>query len=80
MLLVEIKELQKRYDNLIAVDNLNIEIEKGEIYGLVGPNGSGKTSTINSMLSIINYNRGKIKIFGEDKEKNRICTTGNISI
>lgn len=66
MLLVEIKELQKRYDNLIAVDNLNIEIEKGEIYGLVGPNGSGKTSTINSMLSIINYDRGKIKIFGEE--------------
>ena len=64
-MIVDIRELQKRYGNIIAVENLSIQIKKGEIYGLVGPNGSGKTTTINSLLSIIDYNRGIIKIFGE---------------
>lgn len=66
MKVVEIKGLQKRYGELVAVNNIDMEIEKGEIYGLVGPNGSGKTTTINSMLSLIKYNNGSVKIFGEE--------------
>ncbi len=64
--IVEIKNLIKDYGELTAVDNLSLNIREGEIFGLLGPNGSGKTTTINCMLSLINYNRGKIKIFGKE--------------
>ena len=55
---VEVKNLVKRYKELIALDNFNMSIEKGEVFGLLGPNGSGKTTTINCILSLLNYNNG----------------------
>ena len=64
--IVEIENLTKDYGELTAVDNLSLNIREGEVFGLLGPNGSGKTTTINCMLSLINYNRGKIKIFGKE--------------
>ena len=45
--IVKIENLVKRYKDLIAVDHLNLEIKKGEVYGLRGPNSSGKSTTIN---------------------------------
>ena len=48
---IEVKNLTKEYKNLKAIDNLSFEVKKGEILGLLGPNGSGKTTTINSVLS-----------------------------
>lgn len=66
MNVIEIKNLVKRYSELTAVDNVSLEVKEGEIFGLLGPNGSGKTTTINCMLSLINYNKGKIKIFGKE--------------
>lgn len=63
--IVEIKNLTKDYGELTAVDNLSLNIREGEVFGLLGPNGSGKTTTINCMLSLINYNRGNINIFGK---------------
>ena len=53
---IEVKNLTKEYKNLKAIDNLSFEVKKGEILGLLGPNGSGKTTTINSVLSLINKN------------------------
>ncbi|HOF69309.1 MAG TPA: ATP-binding cassette domain-containing protein, partial [Ruminococcus sp.] len=50
---VKIENLVKRYKELIALDHLNIEIKEGEIYGLLGPNGSGKTTAINCLLSLL---------------------------
>ena len=47
---IEVKNLTKEYKNLKAIDNLSFEVKKGEILGLLGPNGSGKTTTINSVL------------------------------
>lgn len=64
--IVEIKNLTKDYGELTAVDNLSLNIREGEIFGLLGPNGSGKTTTINCILSLINYNRGNINIFGKE--------------
>lgn len=49
---VKIENLVKRYKELIALDHFNLEIQKGEIFGLLGPNGSGKTTTINCLLSL----------------------------
>lgn len=62
---VEIQNLVKRYKDLMALDHFNLSIEKGEIFGLLGPNGSGKTTTINCILALITYDRGNIRVFGE---------------
>ena len=62
---VKINNLVKRYKELIAVDNFSLEIEEGEVFGLLGPNGSGKTTTINCLLSILKYDKGDIEVFGE---------------
>lgn len=62
---VKIKNLVKRYKELIALDHFNLEIQKGEIFGLLGPNGSGKTTTINCLLSLLKYDKGSIEIFGQ---------------
>ena len=63
---VKIENLVKRYKELIALDHFNLEIQKGEIFGLLGPNGSGKTTTINCMLSLLTYDKGSIEIFGKE--------------
>ena len=62
---VKIENLVKRYKELVALDHLNLEIKKGEIFGLLGPNGSGKTTAINCLLSLLSYDKGDIEIFGE---------------
>ncbi len=61
---VSIDNLVKRYGEKIAVDHFTLNIEEGEILGLLGPNGSGKTTTINCLLSLLQYDKGNIKIFG----------------
>ncbi len=71
MSMVTITNLVKRYGSLVALDHLNLEIEEGEIYGLLGPNGSGKTTAINCMLAILKYDKGSIRIM--DKEMKPDC-------
>ena len=68
---VQINNLVKRYKELIALDNFSLEIKKGEIFGLLGPNGSGKTTTINCLLSLLTYDKGDIYVFGEKMGPNR---------
>lgn len=64
--IIEVKNLTKQYKDKKAVDNLSFEVKEGEILGLLGPNGSGKTTTINCLLSLLKFQTGSIKIF--DKE------------
>lgn len=64
--IVKIENLVKRYNDLIALDHLNLEIKKGEVFGLLGPNGSGKTTTINCLLSLLAFDKGTIKLFGKE--------------
>ena len=64
--IVQIENLVKRYGDLVALDHLNLSISEGEIFGLLGPNGSGKTTAINCMLSLLKYDKGCIHIFGEE--------------
>ena len=68
---VKITNLVKRYKELIALDNFSLEIKEGEIFGLLGPNGSGKTTTINCLLSLLTYDKGEIEVFGEKMGPNR---------
>lgn len=63
---VKIENLVKRYKDLVALDHFNLEINEGEIFGLLGPNGSGKTTTINCLLSLLSYDKGTIEIFGRE--------------
>lgn len=63
---IEVKNLVKRYKDLLALDHLDLDIEEGEIFGLLGPNGSGKTTTINCILSLLTYDKGEIKVFGKE--------------
>ena len=62
---VKIENLVKRYKEFAAVNHLSLEIRQGEIFGLLGPNGSGKTTTINCLLQLLTYDHGAIEVFGE---------------
>lgn len=62
---INIKNLVKRYHDLVAIDHFNLEIQEGEIFGLLGPNGSGKTTTINCILSLLSFDKGTIEVFGK---------------
>lgn len=63
---VKIENLVKRYKELVAVDHFNLTINEGEIFGLLGPNGSGKTTTINCILSLLAFDKGSIELFGKE--------------
>jgi len=63
--IISIENLVKRYGDNIAVDHFSLHVKEGEILGLLGPNGSGKTTTINCLLSLLKYDRGDIQIFGK---------------
>ncbi|MDF9825503.1 ABC-2 type transport system ATP-binding protein [Breznakia sp. PF5-3] len=65
-MIVEIKDLVKYYGDFKALDHFNLEVKDGEILGLLGPNGSGKTTTINCLLALLTHEEGTIKIFGKD--------------
>lgn len=79
-MIVKIENLVKRYGDLIALDHLNLNINDGEIFGLLGPNGSGKTTTINCMLSLLKYDKGTIEIFGKKMTPSSYEIKRNIGI
>ena len=64
-MIIKVNNLVKRYGDLIAVDHLSLAVNEGEVFGLLGPNGSGKTTTINCILSLLEYDQGEIEIFGQ---------------
>lgn len=63
MKILQIQNLHKKYGRIHAVNNLSLEIEKGMIYGILGPNGSGKTTTLGMILDIIHPNSGQFQWF-----------------
>lgn len=64
-MVIKVENLVKRYGDLVALDHLSLSVKEGEIFGLLGPNGSGKTTAINSILSLLQYDNGEIEIFGK---------------
>ena len=66
---LEIKNLTKTYGKRKVIDNISLEIQEGEIFGFLGPNGSGKTTTIKMILRLIEKDSGEIKIKGYDNKK-----------
>jgi len=79
-MIVKVKNLVKRYGDLVAVDHLSFSIKEGEIFGLLGPNGSGKTTVINCILSLLKYDKGEIEVFGRAMHPNAYDIKRNIGI
>ncbi|GAB6992148.1 ABC transporter ATP-binding protein [Paenibacillus pini] len=71
-LVIQTRNLNKKYRGRYAVNNLNLEIAKGEIYGFLGPNGAGKTTTIRMLLGLIRPSQGSIHLFGKDLKKEKL--------
>jgi ABC-2 type transport system ATP-binding protein len=72
--MINIENLSKSYNKgtVKAVDNLNLNVKKGEIFGFLGPNGAGKTTTIKMIVGLLNPDEGRISINGLDNRKNTL--------
>ncbi|MFQ5448073.1 MAG: ATP-binding cassette domain-containing protein, partial [Saprospiraceae bacterium] len=63
MPILEIRHLTKKYGSITAVNDLSLQVTKGSVFGILGPNGSGKTTTLGIILGIIKANRGSYTWF-----------------
>lgn len=68
---VRLEGVSKSFGAHTAVDSLDLEIPRGVVYGLLGPNGSGKTTTIRMIMGILHPDRGRVRLFGEDPDRTR---------
>src|SRR5579871_5763892 len=64
--IIEIRDLTRRFGTLTAVDHLNLTVQKGEIFGLVGPDGAGKTTTLRMLCGLMNPSEGSATVAGHD--------------
>jgi ABC-2 type transport system ATP-binding protein len=64
--IVDITGLIKKFNSVAAVDNINLEIEEGEIFGFLGPNGAGKSTTIHLICGLLAPDKGKIAVIGKE--------------
>jgi ABC-2 type transport system ATP-binding protein len=80
LMVIRVKNLVKRYDELIALDHFNLEVREGEIFGLLGPNGSGKTTAINCILSLLKYDKGDIEVYDRPMSPDAYDIKRNIGI
>ncbi len=86
-MMVRVEQLVKRYGSLLALDYFNLEVEEGEIFGLLGPNGSGKTTAILCMLALLHYSKGSVYLFDQkmtpdayDLKRNIGIVTQNVAV
>jgi len=61
---IEVRDLTKRYDGLLAVDSISFEVRKGEFFGFLGPNGAGKTTTVRILTGVIKADGGNARVMG----------------
>ena len=69
--MITIQNLTKTYGKHRGVEDVTFSVREGEIFGFLGPNGAGKSTTIRSMLGLIKYDQGEIRINGLDSVKDR---------
>ncbi|MDR0978944.1 MAG: ABC transporter ATP-binding protein [Lachnospiraceae bacterium] len=79
-MIVKVNNLVKRYGDLLALDHLSFEVKEGEIFGLLGPNGSGKTTAINCILSLLKFSKGNIEVFGKEMSPDSYDIKKNIGV
>ncbi|EEM17923.1 Multidrug ABC transporter, ATP-binding protein [Bacillus pseudomycoides DSM 12442] len=80
MNVLEIKNLTKKFGDFIAVDNMSLAIKEGEIFGFLGSNGAGKSTTINMIAGLLRSNEGEISILGKNTKKHNRFAKMNIGI
>jgi len=68
---IEVRGLTKKFRDVVAVNNLDLNVYRGDVFGFLGPNGAGKSTTIRMLLSLIKPSQGDIKIFGKSLKQNR---------
>ena len=69
--LIEVTQLCKKFDQFTAVNELSFTVNEGDIFGFLGENGAGKSTTIRMLLTLIQPTSGNINIFGENLQENR---------
>ena len=69
--IIRVEHLTKRFDDLLAVDDLSFTVHTGEILGLLGPNGAGKTTVIQLLLGLTTPTAGAVSLFGQDVQQHR---------
>ena len=80
-MIVKLDKVNKTYKNKVkALNDLSYEVHEGEIYGLLGPNGSGKTTSINCLLGLLKYESGTIEVFGEPMSPERYDLKSKIGV
>ncbi|HKB83342.1 MAG TPA: ATP-binding cassette domain-containing protein [Burkholderiales bacterium] len=80
LLAVNASGLVKRYGDVLAVDGLDLDIPPGQFFGLLGPNGSGKTSTIHMLATLIRPSGGNARVFGNDVVRDAVATRASIGL
>lgn len=76
MSIIELENITKSYENHVAIDDLSLQVPKGSIYGFIGPNGSGKTTTIRMIMNILYPDKGRIFISGKEHTGSRYDNIG----
>jgi len=76
MPIVELEKIRKVYDTKVAVEGLSLTIEPGTMFGLLGPNGSGKTSTIRMMIGMTVPDSGSVSLFGKPFDRKALHRVG----
>ncbi len=75
---IQTQELTKRYGDFVAVDRLNLVVEPGEVFGLLGPNGSGKTTTILMLLGLTEPTSGTVRVMGLDPARQPLSVKSRV--
>ena len=76
--ILSINNISKRYGKIQAVSDLSLEVKKGQVFGILGPNGSGKTTTLSIILELIKANSGNFKWFGQGPSKESRKRIGSV--
>lgn len=77
-LVLETKDLTKRYGDFVAVDHLNLAVKEGEVFGLLGPNGAGKTTTILMLLGLTEPTEGQVRVLGFDPSRQPLSVKARV--
>ncbi len=75
---IETKDLTKEYDGTVAVDTLNLRVREGEVFGVLGPNGSGKTTTILMLLGLTEPSSGDVRVLGFDPARQPLSVKARV--
>ncbi|MGU3643380.1 ABC transporter ATP-binding protein [Microbacterium sp. C23T] len=80
MAIIEVRGLRKTYGSTVAVDAIDLEVDEGEIFGILGPNGSGKTTTVECIAGLRKPDAGAVRVAGFDPVRNRDSTTKLVGV